>query len=167
MSSTSTSSSSSMTDRRGNSSMVAPIYAYGDSSVPSTGSRSSSRRSSGATCITNLLSYGMVHNHACSMAVPFNNSNQQHVTMTQQISSYTTCSATNNVNSIGHGATNGNSPRVARSFVKTDSSYDESSQPSSFTSSFLHNHHSGRLLSNHHSHSHYFNGLVGAVIVAL
>ena len=96
MSSTSTSSSSSMTDRRGNSSMVAPIYAYGDSSVPSTGSRSSSRRSSGATCITNLLSYGMVHNHACSMAVPFNNSNQQHVTMTQQISSYTTCSATNN-----------------------------------------------------------------------
>ena len=58
--------------------------------------------------------------------------------------------STNNLNSDY-------SPRIARSYYKNESSLDENSQPSSFTSSFLYGQHKNH---RNHFYSHYVNGLV-------
>ena len=89
---------------------------------------------------------------SCSIAVPFSHSKYDNNNLDNFNNLYHCAQNTYNFN-----IANDYSPRVARSYYKNDSSFDENSQPSSFTSSFINSHHKKH---RNHFYSHYVNGSV-------
>ena len=119
-----------------------------DPSNPSRSIRTNSNENDNKR-VTNVKS---IVRKSCSVAVPiFNSKNSNFNNSANQ-----NCSNEHEINN-NLSMNSEYSPRVARSFYKNDSSFEETSQPSSFTSSYLLGEHKKH---RNHFYSHYVNGLV-------